>query len=175
MSVTWRFANMKQLLEKWRRRRTSLYPDAAQQLGRSVALFAREQAIRQSSFRRYVLGRGRVTIASDRYGRQRAGPYSKRLPTGSGPTADEELNIQTGDYVKSWFVQSLGSASGGSAAYGLGNRAPHAKYIHTIGGPGWMRERHILKGITEATQLRSMRPQARRFHDRALGQASMGR
>lgn len=170
MGVTIGVGNLRQIIARYRIRRTTLYPKAARDFARDVALFAKRQAVKQSSFRKYVLGRGRVTLTSERYGKRRAGPYSKRLPAGSGPTADEELNIQSMEYVKGWFIQPAGSMfRGGSAAYGLGNRAPHAKYIHSVGGAGWMRERRILKGITEPTLRQAFRPRVREFHTYALG------
>lgn len=175
MDVTIGIGNLHRIVARYRIRRTSLYPKATRDLVKDVAIFAKKQAIRQSSFRDYVIGRGRTTLTSERYGKRRAGPYSKRLPAGSGPTADSEINIQSMEYVKGWYIQpTTGMFRGGSVAYGLGNRAPHAKYLHTVGGAGWMRERRILKGITQATRRRALRPRLRNFHTYALGKFPTG-
>lgn len=173
--TSFRVAGLKKLIARTKIRRQSLYPKAANDLAKEVALFAKQQAVKQSSFRKYILGRGRVTLTSERYGKRRAGPYSKRLPADSGPTEDHEINVQSQEYVSGWFIQNTRGFGGGSAAYGLGNRAPHAKYIHKVGGAGWMRERRILKGITEATLRQALRPRVRKFHEQALGQFASGR
>lgn len=170
MQVSFRLIGVKRLLKKIQIRRLSLYPKAARHVVKQAAIYARAQAVRQSSFRRYVIGRGRQTLVSDKYGKRRAGPYSKRRAVDSGPTADHEINIQSGDYVKGWYIRHVRGMMGasGSFAMGLGNRAPHAKYIHTVGGAGWMRERRILKGITESVLRRSLRPNARQLHDMVI-------
>lgn len=171
MSLHFSFPGMKRLLARYRIRRKSLYPKAANDIAKNVAMFAKARAIKQSSFRKYVIGRGRVTLASEKYGKRRAGPYSKRLPADSGPTDDHEINVQSQEYVSGWYTRGTRGMFGGkSAAYGLGNRAPHAKYIHRVGGAGWMRERRILKGITTATRRQSLWPRMRKFHEQALGQ-----
>lgn len=175
MNVRIGIGNLKRIIARYRIRRTSLYPKAAKDFAKQVAIYSKGLAVRQSSFREYVIGRGRTTLVSERYGKRRASPYSKRLPAGSGPTDDSEINIQSREYVRGWYIEPSRSVFGsGSAAYGLGNRAPHAKYLHTVGGAGWMRERRILKGITTATLRQAFRPRVRHFHTYALGQFPSG-
>lgn len=152
---------------KWRRTRG--YPSATRQLAIDTAEYAKEAAIRQSSFREYVIGRGRKNIGNVRNKKMhRAAPYSKRFPRNSGPTDDSEINIQSQEYVQSWYVAMKPKPTGYMT--GIGNRSEHAKYIHQYRGAGWMRERPILRGITNQTLRRSFRHHQMFYHQKALGQ-----
>jgi hypothetical protein len=150
-------------------RANTLYPRATRSFVTDVAKFAKQTAIKQSSFRKYVIGRGarRIGIVGLK-GMHRVYPYSRRLPVDSGPTKDHEINIQSGEYIRGWYIQTSGQPNGMTA--GIGNRAEHAKYLHTIGGTAKMRERNILRGITGVTLSRSFRRRILSYHNDALGQ-----
>lgn len=152
-----------------RRRANVLYPMATRSFVMNVVKYAKQAAIKQSSLRKYVIGRGaqRLGIVGLKDMR-RVYPYSRYLPADSGPTKDYEINIQSGEYIGGWYVSTTSSTHGMSS--GIGNKAEHAKYLHRIGGTERMRERNILYGITMVTLRRSFRHHALYYHNKALGQ-----
>lgn len=161
-------SNAKTVARRFRQRRKNLYPRAIRTFLQQVIGEAKEFAVEQSSFREYVIGRGRETLGIIALGEtRRVAPYSKRRPADSGPTKDSEINIQSGEYVRGWGAAYRFTPNRYMA--GLFNRAPHAEYLHTIGGAGWMRERLILRGITQRTLRRSFRRYVGRLQRQGVG------
>ncbi len=148
----------------YRLRRTSYYPFALKFYVSSISRVAKRHCIRLSSFRRYVIGRGRVTM-----GGVRIYPYSRRLPVDSGPTKDHEINIQSGEYIRSWFIARNESNQPGKVYMGVGNLAPHAIFLHLAGGTSKMRARPIAKVVGRLAVAYSQHTAVKRFHRMALG------
>jgi len=165
--------NANSLINKYKERRLIRYPAAVQRYVNGITNVAKLRFIRESRHRRYVIGKwGKGFIVTrGKKKRQYIGPYSKRRPIDSGPTKDYQMNIQSGEYASGWFTQDVSCPAWGSHAYakGIGNTAPHAKYLHTIGGAGWMRERRIVPVVTRWARRASRHGAIQRLHRRALG------